>query len=147
MLDTITHAIEQKYKLHDVKGVFLSAFDAKGNLLVSQGMLETDQPLEAIIPALYEKHIAPGIATTQVVTIDVVTSLYEETDVTKITAIAPNLYGFALVDEHGVMGTILPNTVGVADAKHALFLIKQKHTLGGKVKIFVFTTERLLAMK
>lgn len=114
--------------------------------MVSQGILETDKPLEELVTSLYNTHILPH-TNVSVIAVDVVTSLYEETDVSKITSIAPKLYGFALVDEHATMGVILPGTVGVADAKHALYLIKQKYTLQGKVKIFVFTTERLLATK
>lgn len=36
MLDNITKTITTRYKLDDSKGVFLSAFDKKGNLLSSQ---------------------------------------------------------------------------------------------------------------
>jgi hypothetical protein len=70
--------------------------------------------------------------------------LYEETNISKIPMITPKLYGFALVDDAWTSWMILPWTKGVADAKHALFLIKQKYNIKGKVKIYIFTTDRLL---
>ena len=63
---------------------------------------------------------------------------------TKIPVITPTLYWFALVDDHGATWVILPWTKCVADAKHALYLIKQKYNVQWKVKIYVFTTDRLL---
>jgi hypothetical protein len=32
---------------------------------------------------------------------DVVTTLYEETNIGKVPAISPKMYGFAVVDDHG----------------------------------------------
>jgi hypothetical protein len=77
---------------------------------------------------LYTTHIEP-LKNIKIVTMDVVTTLFEETNIGKVSAISPKMYGFAVVDDHGTTGIIMPGTKGVADAKHALYLIKQKYAI------------------
>ena len=143
MLEQIKQMIEKKYKLRDTKWLLVSWFDATGKLLFSEWIVETDLPLEDTISTLYKKHIEP-IKWVKVLTLDVVTTVFEETNIGKIPTTSPKLYGFAVIDDHGTTGIILPGTKWVADAKHALYLIKQKYAIQGKVKIFLFTTDRLL---
>lgn len=143
MLEKIKDMIQKKYKLRDTKWLFVSGFDATWKLLFSEWIVEADDTLEKTIESLYKTHIEP-VQGIKVLTLDVVTTLYEETNISKIPVITPKLYWFALVDDHGTNWVILPWTKGVADAKHALFLIKQKYNVQWKVKIYVFTTDRLL---
>jgi hypothetical protein len=88
----------------------VSAFDATGKLLISEGVVETDQTIETLLSSLYTTHGIPYEKNLSVVTIDVVTSLYEEHDVTKIASIDMKLYGLAVIDENDVLGVILPDT-------------------------------------
>ncbi len=143
MLEQIKQTIEKKYKLRDTKWLVVSWFDDAWKLLFSDGIVETDKKLEETIQELYTTYVekTKGI---KLLTLDVVTTLYEETNIGKIPMITPKMYGFALVDDKGNSGMILPWTKWVADAKHALFLIKQKYNIKGKVKIYIFTTDRLL---
>ena len=143
MLEKMQQALEKKYKLRETKWLFVSGFDKDGKLQYSQGIVETDKPLEELIKTMFTKFVEP-VKDTKVMTLDVVTTLFEETNITKIPTTSPKLYWFAIVDESGKTWVILPWTKGVADAKHALFLIKQKYNVQGKVKIFVFTTDRIL---
>lgn len=143
MLEKIKEMIEKKYKLRDTKWLFVSGFDATWKLLFSEWIVEADDTLDKTIEALYKAHIEP-VKWVKVLTLDVVTTLYEETNISKIPIITPKLYWFALVDDHGTNWVILPWTKWVADAKHALYLIKQKYNVQWKVKIYVFTTDRLL---
>ena len=143
MIEEIKQTIEKKYKLRDTKGLFLSCFDAQGKMLCSQWIVETNASLEDSIQWLYTSHIAP-LKNIKVITIDVVTTLFEETNIGKIPTISPKMYWFAVVDDHGTTWMILPWTTWVADAKHALYLIKQKYAIQWKVKIYLFTTDRLI---
>ena len=143
MLEKLQQALEKKYKLRETKWLFVSGFDKDGKLQYSQGIVETDKPLDELLGTMFTKFIDP-VKDTKVITLDVVTTLFEETNITKIPTTQPKLYGFAIVDDAGHTWVILPWTKGVADAKHALFLIKQKYGVNGKVKIFVFTTDRIL---
>lgn len=143
MLEQLKQTLEKKYKLRDTKGLFISCFDAQWKLLCSQWAVESDKPLEETLQSLYTSYIEP-LKNVKVVTLDVVTNLFEETNIGKIPTTSPKMYGFALVDDHGTAWMILPGTKWVADAKHALYLMKQKYTIQGKVKIYVFTTDRLI---
>ena len=143
MLDILLQAVEKKYKLRDTKGLFVSWFDVQWKMMFSQWIVETDEALEDTVKRLYKTYIEP-LQWIKVITIDVVTTVYEETNITKVPTTSPKLYGFALVDDKGTTGVLLPGTVWVADAKHALYLIKQKYGIQWKVKIYVFTTDRLL---
>jgi hypothetical protein len=143
MIDILKQTLEKKYKLRDTKWLFVSGFDAQWKTLFSTGLVETDRTLEDVITELYKKNIEP-VQWIKILTLDVVTTVYEETNITKIPTTSPKLYGFALVDDKGNTWVLLPGTVWVADAKHALYLIKEKYGIQWKVKIYVFTTDRLL---
>ncbi len=78
------------------------------------------------------------------ITIDIVTSLFEETNISKIPMTSVRQYGFYVIDGTNKSGVILPNTKGIADAKNALFVLKQKYGISGKVKVFLFTTDRMI---
>lgn len=54
MLEQIKKSVTARYKLDDTKGVFLSAFDKKGELLSSQGVLHTDKKLGDVVEKLYK---------------------------------------------------------------------------------------------
>lgn len=144
MLDEIKKVITTRYKLDDIKGVFLSAFDKKWNLLSSQGVLQTDKDLGSVSEKLYKSFAEDMIKQTWLITIDIVTSFFEETNITKIPLTSVKQYGFYVIDASNKSGVILPNTKGIADAKNALYVIKQKYGITGKVKIFLFTTDRMI---
>jgi hypothetical protein len=42
---------------------------------------------------------------------------------------------------------LLPNTFGVQDGKSALYYVKKKYWLDGRVEAFVFRTERIIVSK
>lgn len=77
-------------------------------------------------------------------TVDIVTSLFEETNISKIPTTSVKQYGFYMIDANNKSGVVLPNTKGVADAKNALYVLKQKYGISGKVKVFLFTTDRVI---
>lgn len=80
--------------------MFVSGFDKDGKLQYSQGIVETDKPLDELLGTMFNKFIAP-VKDTKVITLDVVTTLFEETNITKIPTTPPKLYGFAIVDDTG----------------------------------------------
>lgn len=144
MLEQIKKTVAARYKLDDTKGVFLSIFDKKGELLSSQGVLHTDKQLGDVIEKLYKWFAEDMIKKVGLMTVDVVTSLFEETNISKIPTTSVKQYGFYMIDANNKSGVVLPNTKGVADAKNALYVLKQKYGISGKVKVFLFTTDRLI---
>lgn len=144
MLEQIKKSVTARYKLDDTKGVFLSAFDKKGELLSSQGVLHTDKKLGDVVEKLYKWFAEDMIKKVGLMTVDIVTSLFEETNISKIPTTSVKQYGFYMIDANNKSGVVLPNTKGVADAKNALYVLKQKYGISGKVKVFLFTTDRVI---
>lgn len=144
MLEQIKKTLTTRYKLDDTKGVFLSVFDKKGNLLTSQGVLHTDKTLDSVVEKLYKGFAEDMLKNIGLITIDIVTSLFEETNISKIPTTSVKQYGFYVIDGNNKSGVVLPNTKWVADAKNALFVLKQKYGISGKVKVFLFTTDRMI---
>lgn len=62
--------------------------------------MESDKPLEELLQMIFTKFVEP-VKDTKVITLDVVTTLFEETNITKIPTTPPKLYGFAIVDDTG----------------------------------------------
>lgn len=54
MLEQIKKTLTTRYKLDDTKGIFLSVFNKKGDLLTSQGVLHTDKQLDSVVEKLYK---------------------------------------------------------------------------------------------
>ena len=144
MLEQIKKTLTTRYKLDDTKGVFLSVFNKKWDLLTSQGVLHTDKTLDSVIEKLYKGFAEDMLKNIWLMTIDVVTSLFEETNISKIPTTSVKQYGFYVIDGNNKSGVILPNTKWIADAKNALFVLKQKYGISGKVKVFLFTTDRMI---
>ena len=144
MLEQIKKTLTTRYTLDDTKGVFISVFDKKGNLLTSQWVLHTDKNLWSVVEKLYKGFAEDMIKKIWLITIDIVTSLFEETNISKIPMTSVKQYGFYVIDGSNKSGVVLPNTKWIADAKNALFVLKQKYGISGKVKVFLFTTDRMI---
>lgn len=144
MLEQIKKTVSTRYKLDDTKGVFVSVFDKNWNLMTSQGVLHTDKTLDAVLEKLYKGFAEDMLKSIGLITVDIVTSLFEETNISKIPLTSVKQYGFYVIDSTNKSGVVLPNTKWIADAKNSLFLIKQKYGISGKVKVFLFTTDRML---
>lgn len=71
--------------------------------------METNKPLEELVTELFTAHVEP-VKDTKVITLDVVTTLFEEKNLAKIPTTTPKMYGFAVVDEDGTSGVLLPGT-------------------------------------
>jgi len=146
MLEQIKKTLTTRYKLDDTKGIFLSVFNKKGDLLTSQGVLHTDKQLDSVVEKLYKWFAEDELKNIGLITIDIVTSLFEETNIGKIPTTSVKQYGFYMIDGSNKSGVILPNTKWIADAKNALFVMKQKYGISGKVKVFLFTTDRMIVV-
>lgn len=144
MLEQIKKSITTRYKLDDTKGIFLSVFDKKWNLLTSQWVVHTDKTLDVVSEKLYKGFAEDMLKDIGLITIDIVTSLFEETNIGKVPTTSVKQYGFYVIDGNNKSGVVLPNTKGIADAKNALYVLKQKYGISGKVKIFLFTTDRII---
>ena len=120
MVDKIKEIIAKKYKLRDTKWLFVSWFDAAWKLLFSEWVVESDQSLDTTVDLLYKNYIA-SVTWIALLTLDVITTLYEETNITKIPVITPTLYWFALVDDHVMLRKGLSNLINEINGYCVIF--------------------------
>lgn len=143
MLEKIKTKLFEKYKKEESKWLFFSLFDKDGNLLTSNGVLQTDKNMWDLVDI-----ISAGILDKEKwavsVAVDVVGEVTQETDMAKLMWLSPKEYGVFLIN-HDTQKSwiILPKMKWVNDVKTALGLIKQKYQVSGNVMIYVFKTERM----
>ena len=145
MIDSILKIIYSKYQASDTNGVFLSAYDSSGKLLISQGVLESEQSIEQTSRSLYETYIKP-LTQADLILIDVVKNLTEQKEYTVVLGMSPSDYGLALkiVQAESSVAAILPNTAEIVDMAHAIYAIKQKYQISGDVILYTFQTDRFV---
>ncbi|MBP6911476.1 hypothetical protein KBC03_07965 [Patescibacteria group bacterium] len=61
-------------------------------------MLHTDKTLDAVLEKLYKGFAEDMLKSIGLITIDVVTSLFEETNISKIPTTSVKQYGFYVID-------------------------------------------------
>ncbi len=139
MLKKIEEVIYGKYNKDDVLWVFLSSFDKNNNMLTSQGALEPSKPLAVLLPLLYKSLEGDS----DFVAIDIVHDIIEHKDKDSFLSLDMAKHGLFLLswDKSGV---ILPDTAGIDSSKTALAAIKKKYAIDGKVRLFSFTTDRIV---
>lgn len=95
MLEKIKEIVFSKYSKTDIKGLFISVFDEKNDMLMSNGVAYTDKPLEQLIETLFhwlvEKHNNIGH-----IIVDIVTDIQKIIDLNEIPNISLQEYGLIL---------------------------------------------------
>jgi len=149
MIDNIKKAIYKDYNPEEKKWLFLSWFSKDRKLVVSQWLVFTDNVLSKNIDGLYEAYILPETKHIMYVVCDIVADIvdYSETP-WEFLKLSPKEYWFIAIDkEDDLSGVILPNTLGVVDAKSALYDLKKKYGIHGQVELYAFRTKRLVIAK
>lgn len=148
MLEEIKKLIYSKYGAGDKVWLFFSLFDEKGILLASNGVLETDKPLDALIDILYNGMIKKHELKAKNLVFDLVKSVQAQGDAAAFLKLSPKEYGILLASTtDGKSGVLLPDTKGIDTMQQAVGSIKQKYQLSGNVAISTFQTERLVLSK
>lgn len=148
MLDKIKQILFKTYNSEEQKGIFVTLFNADRQELLSQGVLTTDKPLRELLESLYSSFVEAKLSELMYVSIDIVSEVISVNDPAELFSKNPQEYGFCLVDmDDGKSWVLLPNTFGVQDGKSALYYVKKKYGLDGKVEAFVFRTERIILSK
>lgn len=146
MLQRIKDTVFEHFDRHEKRGVFCSLFDKDGHILSSNGTIIADKPLWTTLDnlwwGLFQKHEAK----TSLCAVDVVIKTNQHTDAKEIMQINMEVFGlFVATLDNSVSGVLLPHTEGIADAKHGIYVLKQKYpALDGKVNIRSFSTQRIL---
>lgn len=140
MLDKIKEAIFKKYKKTDNKWLFISAFDDKNTLLMSNWVISSDKELEQLIDTIYHGLLKKYTNISNII-IDIVTEIQEVTDIKEVQTIS--LTEFWLVLTTWIKaGILLPDTTWIIDIATALKTIKKKNWLEWNANITKFKTDR-----
>ncbi|MBS8122544.1 hypothetical protein [Candidatus Vampirococcus lugosii] len=146
MLDKIHNKLFRNYGKSEKKGIFLSGIDKDGNTIFSNGVIKTDENLFDTVNLLYENFVEPEEDVKYIV-IDVVDKIQELNEAEQIFGTNVSKNGFLIICENtNESGLILPSIENVADAKHAISLVKNKCELSGDVEIYSFTTKKILVI-
>lgn len=140
MLEKIKEIVFSKYSKTDIKGLFISVFDEKNDMLMSNGVAYTDKPLEQLIETLFhwlvEKHNNIGH-----IIVDIVTDIQKIIDLNEIPNISLQEYGLILSTKDK-SGILLPDTKWIINISQALKTIKEKNWLDWNAQITKFKTDR-----
>ncbi|HRX63802.1 MAG TPA: hypothetical protein P5060_01725 [Candidatus Absconditabacterales bacterium] len=142
MLEKIKNTIFEKYKKDETVGIFFSALDKNEKLIMSNGVVFSDKPLQQTIETIYHGLIEK-YNNIETMIVDVVTETEKISKPTEINNISMQEYGILLITKEKY-GALLPNTEGIKDVSHALQMIKQKNNLEGNAEIIKFKTDRFL---
>ena len=143
MIEKIKKEIQKLYNLDEPKGIFMSAFDKQGTLIISNGVLTTDKPLDKVIEMIYHGLIEKHTDTTKIIC-DIVTSIENKTTLEQINTINLSLQGLCIQTiDNSKSGVLLPWTIGIHDIQDAFTIIKKKNNIEGNVNIYSFCTKRL----
>ncbi len=140
MLDKIKEAIFKKYKKTDNKWLFISAFDDKNTLLMSNGVVSSDKELEQLIDTIYHGLVEKHKDITNIL-VDVVSETQEVTDMKEIQSISLAEYWLVLTAWTKAW-VLLPDTTGIINIATALKTIKEKNWLEWNANITKFKTDR-----
>lgn len=148
MINRLLSSIPKWYTLDSIVWVFLSGYSSEKKLIESQGVVTTDSPVWDMIKSLWDSYFNALEKKISVVAVDIVTDSIEIHDLTTLSQYDPKEFWFVMLDtDDQLSGVILPNTQWVTDAKHALWAMKQKYALHGKVEVIAFRTLRSIIAK
>lgn len=148
MIDRLLSSLPKWYTLDSKVWVFLSWYSDQRKLLQSQGVVTSDTDLWSMMQSLWDSYFQEIEKKVDTVAMDIVTDTVEIHDLTTLGQYDIQEFGFVMLDtDDQLSGVILPNTLWITDAKHALRAMKQKYALHGKVEVIAFRTQRIILAK
>ena len=143
MIEKIKQEIEKIYNLNEPKGIFMSAFDEKNNLILSNGVLTTDKSLWKVIEMIYHGLIEQHTNITKIIC-DIVLTIEEQHTLQAINTIDLSLQGLCIQTvDNSRSGVLLPWTIGIHTIQDAFTMIKKKNSIEGNINMYSFSTKRL----
>lgn len=144
MLEKIKSEILKKYKATDIKGMFFSVFSNTWDLLMSNGVADTDKTITELCEIIYNWLIQKQ-KNIQTIAVDIVEDFQKQDDVNKILTLDPQTFGIFIINrETKKSWLILPGTSWVKDMRSALTFIKKKFEIEWSVEIYSFKTNRVI---
>lgn len=141
MLERIQTAVYNTYKQTDMKGLFLSLYDGSWDFLWSQWSIQPQKDIATLIPLLYD--VLSSDASIGSAVVDVVLDIQEITQKDVLAWLDMHTCGMCVLSG-AVSWVLLPETAWISSSKDALSAIKRKYSITGKIRIFSFTTDRIV---
>lgn len=145
-LDALKDQISKEFSLTTTQWVFFSVF-SKNTLILSKGVFQTDKTLDETIDSFFYGFMQKDLDSLDHVVVDVVDQVHELTQAQDIVSTNMQTHWLIVIGANDIVGVVLPATVGIVDAKHALSTVKQKNSTSGNAWIYKFTTKRLIVNK
>jgi hypothetical protein len=98
MLDAIKKALFATYNPEEHKGIFVSGYNETRELIFSQGVLHTEQPLRVSLETLYTNVVEKALKKVRYIVCDVVAEVIEINNPADMLSMSPQEYGFVVVD-------------------------------------------------
>lgn len=147
MLEKIKSEILKQYKPTDIKWIFFSVFSDTWDILISNGVIDTDKQITEICDIIYHWLIEKQ-NNIETIAIDVIENLEKQDNVNKILTLDPQVFWIFMINKETKKSwLILPGTAGVKDIRSALTFIKKKFDIEWSVEIFSFKTNRIIVNK
>ena len=144
MLEKIKNQIAKVIPLQSKNGLFFSAFDTQGQLLLSNWVIKTDRSIEQLLSSFYQGLLQKSENKIKKLIFDLVQEIKLQNDPNTLVKLSMKERGLFLVQGEGQnSGVILPNTKGIDTIQQALAAIKQKYQLTSQVSIFIFKTQKI----
>jgi len=144
MLEKIKEIVFSKYSKTDIKGLFISVFDEKKILLMSNGLAYPDKPLEQLIDTLFHWLVEKYTNIWHIV-VDIITDIQEIIDLNEISNVSLQEYWLILITQDK-SGVLLPDTKWISNISQALKTIKEKNWLDWNAQITKFKTDRIFVI-
>jgi len=126
MLQNIKNLLYKTYSPKDCIGVFFSAFDKTGKGIISNGVIETDKPLDALLDLFYNGMLKVQEANIAGIVFDFVMNITPQQDINAFLQLSPKENGVILTSmQDGKTGILLPDTQGISTMQQAIACIKQ----------------------
>ncbi len=144
MIDKIKQIIAEQISLTEPNGIFISWFDDKDNLILSNWVLTTDKPLSKVIEMIYHGLIESHGNTIKKLICDIIleTKLISTIEEIGIIDIHTQWICISTTDK-SKSWVLLPWTTWIHSIQDALEKIKQKNHIEGNVIIYSFRTKRI----
>lgn len=144
VIEKIKIQIAQILPLTSKVWLFVSAFDQNGNLLTSNGVMNTDRSIEQLIESFYQGILKKRESEIKSLIFDIVDQLQLQNDPNTLVKLSMKERGLFLVESNGQnSGVLLPNTKWIDTIQQWLSAIKQKYKLQSQVSVFIFKTKRV----
>lgn len=144
MLEKIKTELAKITSLQSKIGLFFSAFDVQGQLVLSNGVIKTDRTLEQLLTSFYQGLLQKNENRIKKLIFELVEEIKLQNDPNVLVKLSMKERGLFLVQGEGQnSGVILPNTKWIDTIQQALAAIKQKYQLTSQVSIFVFRTRKI----